>query len=624
MAQVFRNTQTSNETTMKTKRFNTPIIFLFLLAATIAPHFHVMGQMTFTASALTQTENFNGVGATLPTGYQIGGASTITTASSLTSGSTGAAYKFMNGTDYAIGILNSGSYTSGKTITAALVNNTGYTIAGFNVSFNYEKYRSGSRAWTFALTGSAGTVTGGGLAFSADAGNTVSSFPPLQTSSTATVTGLTLASGSTYTLTWTLNGTGGSTNGQALGIDDLVVTAILAPTLTSTLMTSYGNVCINTTAPVKMFTLTGTNLTNQSILLANNIGATIPGYTFSTDGVNFSPAPLTLTQPGGSYAQDIYVKFTPVAVQSYSANIRFTGGGISSFYNVNVPVPTRGVFSVPTVTIGTNDVIGELDATISGMITDTGCSALTSYGIEYSVTSGFVNGTGIQVTSSDQNGTNFTAYLDGLTSNTTYYYHVFAINAGGVGYSAEASFVTIVGLPVSWLYFEGMAKDKNNLLQWATATEENTLVFQIEKSTNGYDYQLIGAVEASHSSATEKRYSFADNAIGEVAYYRVKQLDVNGNFAYSTAVRVNRQTEVLRSVTLYPVPVTGSLSVSWEGAYYKASVYNRLGRLVKEVALDGSERHLQLSTSAFAPDFYVLEMKSYEGDPVVKKFLVIE
>ena len=610
---------------MKTTRLNTLIIFLLIVTATLLPFSQLEAQIVFTAGAgVTQTQNFNGItsATALPTGYTIGGGNTFTTATTLNGSSTGTAYKFASSTDYALGILNSGSYTSGKTITIALQNNTGATIQGFNISFNYEKYRSGSREWTFTLSGSSGTVSGGSITYPADAGNTQAYFPPQQTASTATITGLAVAPSGNYTLTWTLTGNGGSTNGQALAIDDLVITAIV-PAVAATTMTGFGNVCINTTPSVKQFTITGTNLTTQNIQLANSTGGTIPGYTFSTDGVNYDPAPIILTQPGGSYSQTVYVKFTPVAILNYIANIYITGGGLGSSSTVTIPSTTRGVNSAPTVTIGTGNLINEADATLNGTIADIGCSPVIAYGIEYSITSGFATGTGIQVLSTNLSGSDFSTLLSSLLSSTGYYYRVFATNAGGTGYSAESSFGTPASLPVSWLYFTGTAKEKSNLLKWGTATEEKTLSFGLEKSVNGYDYQRIATIAASHNSTSERNYSFEDNSLNEISYYRIKQLDTDGNFTYSTTVRVNRQA-ISGSIMLYPVPVSGSLNVRWEGSYYKASVYNRLGVLVKEVALDGSERQLEIATASFTPDFYVLEMRTYEGDPVVKKFLVIE
>ena len=54
-------------------------------------------------------------------------------------------------TERAIGFLSAGSYSSPRSIVYAFTNNTGVTVTNLDLSWNYEKYRSGTRAfdWTF-------------------------------------------------------------------------------------------------------------------------------------------------------------------------------------------------------------------------------------------------------------------------------------------------------------------------------------------------------------------------------------------------------------------------------------------------------------------------------------------
>ena len=71
-----------------------------------------------------------------------------------------------------------------------------------------------------------------------------------------------------------------------------------------------------------------------------------------------------------------------------------------------------------------------------------GCTAVSAYGIEYSIIPGFPNGTGTAVASSNLSGSNFSSNLIGLSPNTNYYYHAYATNAGGTGYGLEQTFTT--------------------------------------------------------------------------------------------------------------------------------------------------------------------------------------
>lgn len=106
------------------------------------------------------------------------------------------------------------------------------------------------------------------------------------------------------------------------------------------------------------------------------------------------------------------------------------GGGISTA--VNAPATGAGVNTAATVTSGAASAITSNSATVAGTVTDNGCSALTAYGIEYSTTLGFANGTGTAVASTNISGGNFTSALSGLAASTTYYYHAYATNSGGL------------------------------------------------------------------------------------------------------------------------------------------------------------------------------------------------
>jgi hypothetical protein len=212
------------------------------------------------------------------------------------------------------------------------------------------------------------------------------------------------------------------------------------PTLTTTALTAFGNVCINTTAGPNSFTITGTNLSNANVTVS-----ALAGYTYSTTAGGTYSASLSLPQPGGSFSQQIFVRFNPTAVQSYSGNIVVGGGGASS---ANVAASGDGVNTAPSVTTGAASSVMFNSATAAGSITANGCTAITAYGIEYSTVNGFPDGTGTQAAASNLSGGNFSSNLTGLAQSTTYYYKAYATNAGGTTYGVQQSFTTPAPPPV--------------------------------------------------------------------------------------------------------------------------------------------------------------------------------
>lgn len=213
------------------------------------------------------------------------------------------------------------------------------------------------------------------------------------------------------------------------------------PNISASTLAAFGDICVNTTTVTPgSFTITGTDLTTADVTVGP-----LPGFTFSTtSGGTYTPT-LTITQPGGSFSQTVFVQFSPTAVQSYNGNIPVNGGGISAA--VNVAVSGSGINTTATVVTGNAVSITTSSATLEGTLTANGCSPITAYGFEYSTTSGFTNGT--VASSTNLSGTDFSAGIASLAPSTTYYYKAFATNGGGTVYGVERSFTTDAPPPSS-------------------------------------------------------------------------------------------------------------------------------------------------------------------------------
>ena len=96
-------------------------------------------------------------------------------------------------------------------------------------------------------------------------------------------------------------------------------------------------------------------------------------------------------------------------------------------------------------------------------------------------------------------------------------------------------------------------------LQWQTATESNNFGFDIERQAPSEedDWQKIGFVPGHGTVTTAKQYQFTDNiktllAGGQMkAFYRLKQLDTDGQFEYSSIVEVGLSA-LTSGFALYP------------------------------------------------------------------------
>jgi hypothetical protein len=72
------------------------------------------------------------------------------------------------------------------------------------------------------------------------------------------------------------------------------------------------------------------------------------------------------------------------------------------------------------------------------------------------------------------------------------------------------------------------------LLRWETASETNNARFEIQRSTDGEVFEFVGSVAGAGTTAQPQNYMYHDIYAPEgINYYRLKQIDYNGEYEYS-------------------------------------------------------------------------------------------
>jgi hypothetical protein len=133
-----------------------------------------------------------------------------------------------------------------------------------------------------------------------------------------------------------------------------------------------------------------------------------------------------------------------------------------------------------------------------------------------------------------------------------------AVNNTATYPSGNASFsLANVFLPVTWLGFDVIKKDKNAFLTWGVSNEEKNEYFEIERSSNGVNFSKAGTVGKKMNSRPENDYEFTDINVDQynskILYYRIKQVDKDGKFTY-TAVRTIRLVNDAKVIGIFPNP----------------------------------------------------------------------
>ena len=90
-------------------------------------------------------------------------------------------------------------------------------------------------------------------------------------------------------------------------------------------------------------------------------------------------------------------------------------------------------------------------------------------------------------------------------------------------------------LPVDLIHFEAVLNEKMQTdLLWTTASEQNSMSFEIQRCDDRFNFEKIGEVPAiGNSNSIYNYYSLDEQPLPGMNYYRLKQIDFDGSFSYS-------------------------------------------------------------------------------------------
>lgn len=111
------------------------------------------------------------------------------------------------------------------------------------------------------------------------------------------------------------------------------------------------------------------------------------------------------------------------------------------------------------------------------------------------------------------------------------------------GYTGSFSPFAVVDeqftLPVTWLSFTAKKIETAVLLEWKTASEQNSLDFLVQHSTNGVSWTTIGNKNAGGFTSTISTYRFTHQTPANGNnYYRIVQRDADGKYSYSKVLQL--------------------------------------------------------------------------------------
>lgn len=191
--------------------------------------------------------------------------------------------------------------------------------------------------------------------------------------------------------------------------------------------------------------------------------------------------------------------------------------------------------------------------------------------------------------------------------------------------------VGCVVLPVELVEFTGeKLSSKTNYLKWTTATELNNDYFEVERRDEfSEDFVTLDRIDGAGNSNALLHYSYTDiDAPTGAAYYRLKQVDTDGKFAYSSTIVIGDVGDLADINSVYPNPAKDRLNIKLnsDGGEIKISLVSMNGQ---EIVLEESTslygfNEVSYDVSNIPSGMYYLRVSSLKNEIYYKEKVVIE
>ncbi len=229
---------------------------------------------------------------------------------------------------------------------------------------------------------------------------------------------------------------------------------------------------------------------------------------------------------------------------------------------------------------------------------------------------------GVEVASEQANGalgTSFAKIFIGSSNTNTHSFNGAIDDVRIYNYSMEQTDIEAIynaaPLSVEWIepLVANIYKDLDVLLEWSVAQQKDNAYFIIEHSLDGTHFKSIQKIKGDGNLSQVKKLKYIHtNANMGVNYYRIKQVDFDGNTNYS-----NIANAVLSrpSISIIPNPATNYLFISGIANIDKIEVYNQIGE--KLLQLEDSN---QIDINSLTPGIYLVQIQS-RGNKYVQKIV---
>lgn len=215
--------------------------------------------------------------------------------------------------------------------------------------------------------------------------------------------------------------------------------------------------------------------------------------------------------------------------------------------------------------------------------------------------------------------TNNDLYL--LNSNFTLN-HLAAFGTSGICGDLTSCNYPFAILPVVFQNVTAVEQNNKSVsVSWIASQQTDNNGFYVQHSVDGSNWQDEGFVAATGANGSSSKYSFADNnPASGINYYRIGQVDVDGQESFSEIKTVNINNTGTYNVLVWPNPARSSINIqNTSDANAVAKIYNQSGSLISESKLQSGNNNINVSALSFGA--YIVNIKLASGENYNQKFI---
>ncbi len=209
---------------------------------------------------------------------------------------------------------------------------------------------------------------------------------------------------------------------------------------------------------------------------------------------------------------------------------------------------------------------------------------------------------------------NTASQLDGAGISVVFNTHTTVVIARTENLGSTAT------LPVNMNDFNVYTDNNSAQLSWYATNVINHSHFEIERSTDGRNFEKIytDMQALSNGSSTTVTYSDKHLPASNIIYYRIKQVDVSGGFQYSETKSIKLLGIKKSEISIYPNPANEILHVEYTSVETKQisiTIVDALGRNVfaERRKLVAGKNILTLDINKFNKGNYTLTINNENG-----------